>query len=187
MTRPTICAAILAMTLTAAARGDDGVHVALVGGVGLAQGQFGGHLEVRKEHFAIFAGTGLIFSTTLNGSGPLFFLNGDSFGGPTYGAVFGGRWYSGESGDRFFLSTQFGFNTQLDPTDVTEFAPGTAPPGVWVHSNATTLTAGWRFKWGAFLLDVGAGGGVVFKSHPFGGGYKADAIPDLTLAIGFEI
>ena len=185
MTRPILCAAIAAMSLTAAARGDDGVHVALVGGVGLAQGGLGGHLELRKEHLAIFAGTGLIFSTTLGDLSPILLVDGEGFGGPSYGAVFGGRWYSGASGDRFFLSTQFGFNTQLDPTDASEFFPGTAPPGVWVHSNATTVTAGGRFKWGAFLLDAGAGGGVRFKSTTIG--YKADAVADLTLAIGFEI
>jgi len=180
MTARTTCAAMAAMALSAAAaQADDGVHVALVGGFGLAQGQLGGHLELRKQHFAIFAGSGLIATTTLESS-RIGFPVGDVADGPTYGAVFGARWYSGASGDRFFLSTQFGFNTQRFPGD-----PSEQMPGAWHHSNATTLAGGWRFKWGAFLLDAGAGGGIVFKSTSLG--YKADATPDLTLAIGFEI
>jgi hypothetical protein len=160
-----------------AAHADEGIHLGFVGGLGLAQGQIGGHVELRKGHVEIFAGTGTIYSTTLdtNPLGPI----GDSFGGSGYGAVAGARWFSGESGDRLFLSTQFGFSVQQTPGD-----PQEGFPSAWVHSNATTMTAGWRFKWGAFLVDAGAGGGVVFKN---GDHYQAHLTPDFTLAAGFEL
>ena len=41
------------MLLTSAAgRADEGVHVAVVGGFGLAQGLFGGHIELKKKETA---------------------------------------------------------------------------------------------------------------------------------------
>lgn len=71
--------------------------VALVSGAGLAQGLLGGHIELRKAHLALFAGTGLIYSTT---------LGGDSFGNGGYGGVAGLRWGSGDLGDRLSLSAK---------------------------------------------------------------------------------
>jgi hypothetical protein len=149
------------------ARADEGVHVALVGGAGLAQGLLGGRLELRKAHLALFAGTGLIYATT---------LGGDMFGSSGYGGVAGLRWGSGDRGDRLSLSAQFAFSTQRDPGDPQEHFPAS-----WHHSNATTLTAGWRFRFGAFLADLGAGGGVRVQDH------QVAVIPDLDLALGFEL
>jgi hypothetical protein len=130
-----------------AAHADERVHVAVVGGLGLAQGLLGGHLELRKANLAIFVGTGLIFSTTVDAP----FLAGDRFGGQGYGGVVGLRWYSRHSGDGLFLSPQFAFSTQQVPGDAAEHFPAT-----WRHTNASTLTAGWRFKWGGFLVDAAA-------------------------------
>lgn len=168
--------ALVAALAVPAARADDGIHVALVGGLGLAQGQAGGHVELRKAHLAVFGGTGLIFSTALD-SGVLDI--GDSFGGGGYGAVVGARWYFGDLGDRLFFSSQLAFSTQKSLGDPAERLPGT-----WHHSNASTVTAGWRFKWSGFFLDTGAGAGFLFKSTDR---YKAHFVPDITLAIGFEI
>src|SRR5689334_5710466 len=95
-------AALLLALAPMVSRADEGVHVAVAGGFGLAQGLAGVNVQVRKSHLALFAGTGAIYAT----------LNGDSYDGPTYGAVVGARFYSGDSGDRFFVSAQFAFNTQ---------------------------------------------------------------------------
>jgi hypothetical protein len=162
-----------------AAYADEGFHVAFVGGLGLAQGQLGGHVEIRKSNLAVFVGTGLVFSGTLDTN---IMALGDGYGASGYGGVAGARWYSGDLGDRFFLSTQFAFSVQQVPGDPSEFFPSS-----WHHSNVTSLVAGWRFKWGSFLLDAGAGPGVLFKEDAFGHGYKASLVPDITLAIGFEI
>lgn len=124
--------------------------------------------QVRKGHLAVFAGTGLIYTT----------LNGDSFDGPTYGGVLGARLYSRESGDRLFLSAQFAFNTQESLGD-----PREGYPPAWFHTNATTLTAGWRFRFeSGFLVDLGAGGGLYLSSPRA----RAKVIADLTLALGWE-
>src|SRR5205823_1409806 len=73
------------------------IHLAVVGGAGLAQDFLGAHLEVRAGHAALFAGTGLSsISGAFNASGLA-----------TYGGVFGGRWFSGANGDRLFISGQF--------------------------------------------------------------------------------
>ncbi|HEX4385820.1 MAG TPA: hypothetical protein VH083_22840, partial [Myxococcales bacterium] len=133
------------------------------------------HLELRKDHLALFAGSGLLYSTTLGT--PL--LLGDVYSDSGYGAVAGLRWFSGDSGDRFMLSAQFGFSVQRNPGDPPEGFPPT-----WHHSNATTVVAGWRFKWGGFFADTGAGAGLLFKSDD---GHKAHLVPDLTLAIGYEL
>jgi hypothetical protein len=174
-------ALLVSLVLAApAAHADEGVHVAFVGGAGLAQGQLGGHVEIRKSNLAVFVGTGLIFSTTLE---PYVTTLGDSYGGSGYGGVAGARWYFGDRGDRFFLSSQFAFSVQQYPGDPTE-----GMPGGWHHSNATSLVAGWRFKWGSgFLVDAGAGPGVLFEEDPVGHGYKAHLVPDFTLAVGFEL
>lgn len=165
------------------ARADEGVHVALLAGLGLAQGQAGARLEVRAGHFALFAGTGLIASTTVDVS-PLPFDFGDSYGGPGYGAVAGARWYSGDRGGRFFVSPLFAFNTQKTPGDPAEHQPGN-----WIHSSAATLTAGWQWKWSAFVIEAGAGGGLYFLLHSdkVQGSSHAQAAPDVTLALGFEL
>ena len=165
--------AVLVVLAPFTSRADDGVHVSVLGGVGLAEGLLGGHVEVRKSHLAVFAGSGLVFATS---------LGGDSFGGPGYGGVVGSRWYSGDSGDRFFLSAQFAFSTQRSPGD-----PRERFPAEWQHSNATTLTAGWRFRFGSFLLDLGAGAGVFFESRCCSqSGYRSYLGPDGTLAFGYE-
>jgi hypothetical protein len=167
-----ILLAMLLVLAPFASRADDGVHVSLLGGLGLAQGLFGGHVEVRKSHLAVFAGSGLIFAVT---------LGGDSFGGPGYGGVAGARWYNGDSGDRFFLSAQFAFSTQRGLGD-----PEEGFRAAWQHSNATTLTAGWRFRFGGFLLDLGAGAGVFFENLCCTSGYRSHLGPDGTLAFGYE-
>jgi hypothetical protein len=160
--------------ISPAALSDEGVHVAVVGGAGLAQGLLGGHLELRKDHLAIFAGSGWIYSVLLDTG-----LLGNIYDDSGYGAVAGVRWFAGASGDRLFLSSQFGFSVQRNPGDPPEHFPPT-----WHHSNATTVTAGWRFKWSHFLADAGAGGGLLFKSDD---GYQAHFVPDITLALGFEL
>lgn len=166
-----LCAAALAITLAPSfARADEGAHVGVVGGAGLAQGLLGGHLELRQGHLAIFAGTGLIFSTT---------LTLDSFGSSGYGGVAGARWGSGDRGDRFSLSAQFAFSTQRSPGDPLEHFPPT-----WDHSNATTLIAGWRFRFGGFLADLGAGGGIRRTNDSLH--TSVALIPDFNLALGFE-
>ena len=165
--------AILVVLVPLTCRADDGVHVSLLGGVGLAEGILGGHVEVRKSHLAVFAGSGLVFVTT---------LGGDLFGGPGYGGVAGARWYAGDSGDRVFLSAQFAFSTQRSPGD-----PQERFPAEWKHSNATTLTAGWRFRFGSFLLDLGAGAGIFVESRCCSqSGYQSHLGPDGTLAFGYE-
>jgi hypothetical protein len=162
--------AALVFALPLAASAEEAVHTAFVGGLGIAQGLLGGHIQVRRGHLAAFAGTGLVFSVG---------LDGESYGGQTYGGVIGARFYTGDSGDRLFVSAQFAFNTQQDPGDPQEhFAPE------WHHTNATTVTAGWRFRFeSGLLLDLGAGGGFHIESP----GYGARLIPDITMALGWEL
>lgn len=160
----------LVLALPLAASADEGVHVAVVGGVGLAQGLLGGHIQVRKGHLAVFAGTGAIFGVS---------LDGESLGGPGYGGVAGARWYLGDLGDRLFVSAQFAFNTQQSPGDPQEHFPPQ-----WFHTNGTTLTLGWRFRFeSGFLADLGAGGGIFRRASD---GFAAHPMPDLTLAVGWE-
>ena len=161
---------MLALLLIAAADWS-GWHASLVAGAGTAQGILGGHFEVRDGRLAAFVGTGVIFSTT---------LDFESYGGEGAGAVAGGRWYGSESGEGPFLSAQFSFSAQQSPGDPLE-----GYPPAWLHQNATTLVAGWRFRSEAgLLLEVGLGGGVLVKN--FGGSRAVSAIPDLTLALGYE-
>jgi hypothetical protein len=144
-----------------------GWHAAILGGFGTSQGLAGGRLEVRSGNVAIFAGTGALMSVT---------LDGDSFGGGGYGAVAGLRAFLRDSGDGPFLSAQFSFSTQQVPGDPLEhFDP------YWKHQNATTLVAGWRWRFGSgLLLEAGAGGGVLVRDH------ATSLMPDVDLALGWE-
>ena len=145
----------------------------------MAQGMVGGHVEVRKSHLAVFAGTGAVFVATLGANG---LTGGDSYGGPGYGGVGGVRWYTADSGDRLFLSAQFAFSTQRSPGD-----PQEGFPPNWQHSNASTLTVGWRFRAGSFLLDLGVGAGVFLESLCCSNkGFRSQLGPDGTLAFGYE-
>ena len=150
----------------------------MLGGLGLAQGQLGGHVEVRKSHLAVFAGSGLVFASTLGGNG---LTGGDWFGGPGYGGVAGARWYAGDSGNRLFLSAQFAFSTQRSPGD-----PREGFPAHWLHSNATSFVAGWRFRFGNLLLDLGAGAGVFVEKRLYSPGFQSQLGLDGTLAFGYE-
>ena len=144
---------LLAIVPIAAAHADGGVHVAFVAGVGLAQGILGGHIEVRKGQLAVFAGSGAIAICTL---GPGALGGGDCYGAAGYGGVLGVRWFSGDAGDRLFLSGMYAFSTQQDPGDSSE-----GFPPEWHHTNAPAFSSGWRFRFGPgrapIVLDLGAG------------------------------
>jgi hypothetical protein len=102
---PGLVALLLALPLPSGA--DEGVHLALVGGAGLAQGVLGVDAQLRQGHLAVFAGSGLVFGVT---------LDGDSLGGPGYGG----------SGPRLGALT-LGY---LRPPQLLSGTGGTAPSGV---------------------------------------------------------
>jgi hypothetical protein len=163
---PRVLAVMLLAPLAARA---EGLHVGLAAGAGIAQDYLGVHAEARLGHVELFAGTGL---SSVNGA-----FNDRN--GSTCGGVLGARWFSGDAGDRFFLSAQFDFTTARTCTFCGE---GNAYN--WTHFNVSTLTAGWRFKWQHVFADAGIGGGLFFKDDD---GYKAHLAPDAVLAAGIEL
>ena len=132
-------------------------------GVGLSHDVVGLRLDARYQQFTLFASTGV-----------LNFQPGiaqDTTGWRSVG--FGARWSSSPRGDRFFLAGNYLIFVHKERTEG------------WVHDNMATVTAGWRFKARSDVMfaDVGAGGGLLFKSDD---GYKAHPRPDITLAVGME-
>lgn len=157
---------VLAVLLLAAPVDESGTHVGVAAGAGMAEDFLGAHLQVRYDHLALFVGTGL----------PLF-ARSDGY---NRAGVTGARWYSG-LGDRFFISTQFTFWAWQDL--VTVDTQGGRQ--ILTSSRAYTVTAvaGWRWRAGGFVFDLGAGGGYYWQR---GGGGGQLPIPDLTAAVGYE-
>ena len=143
-----------------------GAHFGLSAGGGLSHDLLGARLELRIDHFALHAAAGVPNLNTLVQDERI-----------SASAAFGARYFFGDRGDRWFLSGTWFFLNHHDALPV-----ATANP--MKHTNATTFVAGYRFKGDSFFIDAGAGAGLLFRSDQ---GYRAQLIPDATLALGWEI
>jgi hypothetical protein len=126
----------------------------------------GVHLELGAESFAVFAGTGLLLLQR-------FGRNVDDH----HDFVLGMRFFSGDL-DRFFFSAQATFAIPSDPH---HSILGDSSGG---RENLKTfgLTSGWRWRFGAHLLELG--GGLVCCG--FGPVYIYVLSPDISLAYGLR-
>ena len=153
----------------AAARAEEdqsGLHLAAVGGLGVAFGAAGVHAQLRWNHVAMFGGTGLLAKDLNSSFRPIW--------------AFGVRGYL-RPGSGPFLSA----NGLTGSSEQRRTSDRTSPLYV-AEDNAFTVTAGWRFRFPLrVVLDVGAGGGIYWTNRS--GQAPRRGIPDLALALGFEL
>jgi hypothetical protein len=156
--------AILASLLLAAPT--SGAHLGLSVGGGLSHDFVGAQIELRIDHLALLAGAGLPNLSA--------FAQDERV---SASVTFGTRYFLGDRGDSWFLSGTWFMQSHQD-------AEPLETANVLQHDNAASLVAGYRFKWDYFFIDAGAGGGLLFRSSQ---GYRARLIPDVTLALGWEL
>ncbi|HZX93856.1 MAG TPA: hypothetical protein VFE90_05030 [Myxococcales bacterium] len=183
----TICLALAAPVRAEAPAESEGFHGGLSAGLGLAYNLLGIRGEMGSNHLGVFAGIGFLGRTqgsTLTASEPTSFSAG-------------ARWYSGVR-QGVFVSLNLNWTWWSEYYSVDDrFSPN---PRIFPGRLFTaTATAGYRWRFRAFFLEAGLGGGLYRQQEPLSdlsanpnpaGPQPAPttgAIPDVTLGLGFDL